>query len=289
MKYLPLLLLSALLYSCEVSVGENQNGDEHGSVKNGFSYGKKTVTINGLEELSNNEITAGENLMIQFFDVANATQKEGFQHVGISFKVTTESGEQLEHTDDLFDNLEQQDVKLDYFKAYYGIPSELIGQEIEITYSIYDKYGTVSYDFNETYKVVKKSVPVTKGVKFNTNLEGIDIKGQVFVDNIQKANTPVDVELEEDLYLYLINVNGFTLTDSILEANTIMSLIDGNGEEILKIENPLSGSVAGYEYYPLYFQEKFSNVPAGTYTWFVYIKDQLSDKFIEASTEIKIN
>lgn len=284
MKFLPLLLLSALLYSCEVSVGDNQNGDEQGSVKNGFSYGKKTVTINGLVELESNEIIPGESLMIQFFDVTNATQKDGYQHVGISIQIIDENGEILDESEDLFGNIEQQDIDLDYFKAYYGIPRSLIGHEIEVVYSLYDKYGTVSYDFSEKYIVVDKEAPSTSNISINTNLEGVNITGQLVMSHIQFEKSPANVSRDEDVYLYLNGVKGFTLVDSTLESHYTMSLIDKDGLELFVLENELKGSVVGYPYYPLYFREKFTEVDSGEYLWKISIKDDHSDKFVEASS-----
>ena len=113
-KYLlPLVFLSlTLLSSCEVTIGDSDKKSEK-EVKNGFSYDKKKVTINGLEKVVDNKITAGEYLLFEFVDVINATQKDGFQHVGISIVIKDSEGIVLEQADDLLGNIEQQDINVD--------------------------------------------------------------------------------------------------------------------------------------------------------------------------------
>jgi hypothetical protein len=286
---LPVILSTLIFTSCEVSIGESkEENQEEIQVKNGFTYGQKVLTINGLEDLEGNELIAGENFMIQFFDVNNATIKDGYQHVGISFKATDDQGNVLEEVADLFSNIEQQDTDLDYFKAYYGVPRSLIGQELSIEYRLFDKYGTVSYDFKEKYKVVDKEGPVTKGINIETNIEGLNITGQLIYNNIQFASAPAEIAAGEDLYLYLNGVNGFTLENNELKSHYVLTLTDQDGKDLYQVENTLNGSVEGYTYYPLYFKEKFNKVEPGTYYWKAYLKDDLSDKFVEAIAKIKI-
>ena len=277
-----------LLSSCEVTVGDEKKEGTEKKIENGFSYGKKEVTINGLDKVVNGKITASEYLIFDFIDVKNATLKDGFQHVGISVVIKDSEGEILDQSDDLLSNIEQQNPKLDNFNASYGIPSRLIGQEITIEYSLFDKYGSVKYDFKETFEIVNQAAPVTKGMKFDSNIEGLKIIGQLINDKFQYEKTPARLEIGDQVFMYINGVTGFKLIENEIQSHFKLWFTNNDGEIFNEVTSELNGEVGFLDFYPIYFSKEFGDLDAGKYTWHVLIEDDNSDKFVSCECSIII-
>lgn len=288
-KYLlPLLSFALMLTSCEVTVGGETDDQESQEIKNGFSYESYSVSINGVESIKNNEVIRGENIIIEFDGVQNATLKDDFQHVGISLKVIDSEGNILDQYEDLLSKIEQQDPKIDFFEAFFTVPLNADEETITMEVVLFDKYGTISYDFKETYSLVSKVAQGTDGVKLTTNLENVDMTSQIFVGKRQFEKTPSKVDKGDEVLIYINGANGFVEEENMVDMHYVMKIINSDNEEVFFQEDELQGSVEGYETYPLYFSKVFQEFDAGKYTWSVLITDTKSDKFIDASAAITV-
>ena len=212
-KYLlPILSFVFIATSCEVTVGGENDKDEkeNNEIKNGFSYESFVVKINGVESINNNEIIRGENIFVEFDGVENATLKDEFQHVGISLRIYNTSGELVDEYDDLLSKIEQQDPKIDFFEAFFTVPLDEKEESMTMEVTLFDKYGTISYDFKETYTLVSKIPLGTKGVEIKTKLEGLELSSQLFQIKRQLEKTPAKINKEDEVLIFLNGVKGFT-------------------------------------------------------------------------------
>ena len=289
-KYLlPLVSFLIIATSCEVTVGGDKPGsNEDSEIKNGFSYEEFTVSINGIESIKNNEIIRGENIIIEFDGVSNATLKDGFQHVGISLKVSDANGVVLSEHEDLLSKIEQQDPKIDFLEAYFSVPSDAQEESLIMEVTLFDKYGTVSYDFKETYKLVSKPAIATKGIKLNSNLDDVNLSSQLFVGKRQFEKAPAKINKGEELLIYVNGVKNFTEENGAVDMDYVMKIMDDNNKEVYLLEDELSGPVEGFDTYPLYFSKVFSEFESGNYTWDLLVSDQKSDKFVSVSAAITV-
>ncbi len=289
-KYiLPLVSLFIIATSCEVTVGGDETvSEENSEIKNGFSYESFDVSINGIEPIYNNEIIRGENVILEFSGVQNATIKDGYQHVGISLKVLDSKGNIIDQYEDLLSKIEQQDPKIDFFEAYFTVPLEPKEERLTMEVVLFDKYGTISYDFKEEYTLVSKKAIGTKGVEFSSNLEGVVLSSQLFLGKKQFEKIPINVYKGDEILIYLNGVKGFVEEDGMVYMNYVMKVLDNNQKEVFFQEDEISGLIEGYETYPLYFSKVFSEFSPGKYTWNILVTDTKSDKFAEVSAKITI-
>lgn len=276
-----------LLNSCEVTINENSSsGNETHEAKNGFSYEEIDRSINGILPVKNNEVIAGEYLIIKFDGIANATLKDGYQHLGIGLQVYGPDGKLYDEAEDLLSNIEQQDPNIDNCHFYFGIPEEFAGEQMRIDYQLYDKYGDVSYDFSDEYDVINQDPPITENVKIESSLEA-DIKPQIFQQEYQKEKCPLEVAGNFELKMFLIDVSGFTISD-LGEVNLSyrIALENADGVEEFSKEDKLHGSVEGAASYPLTFSLNYENLPKGNYVWKVHVEDDLGEHYINVSAPL---
>lgn len=280
-----------LFTSCEVTInegGESSSEKKGEEVKNGFSYEDLDYSVNGLLPVKTNEVVAGEYLVIEFSGVMNATLEEDFQHVGISIQIIDPSGEMIENSEDLMGNVEQQDSKLDFYHFYYGVPASFAGESFTMKFSLFDKYGDVSYDFEEEFLVLDVLPPATEGLDVNTNLEEGFIT-QIFSEEYQFENAPISVDAPFNIDLYLANLTGFTLTEEqTFEMLYSMLVIDEEGNEVLSQEDEFIEDVLESGYTTVNFYLNSGGLTSGNYTWKLEIKDKYNDKYLSVSTPIEI-
>jgi hypothetical protein len=287
---LPLVVLTTFMVSsCEVTVGDkSKDKDGKNEVKNGFSYGKKDIKINKTFTVKNNLIYAGETLTFEFSDVQNATLKDNFQHVGIEITIKKENGEIIDHSDDLLGNIEQQDPKLDFFNAYFTVPSDVKeGEKIVVDLRLFDKYGEISYDFSDVYTITKEIFKGTENVDIKTNIENIELSVQLKMDRKQFKEAPIQVKNGDEL---LINVNGvkdFNTKDGVVFIDYILEVEDAQGKIVFSKEDIIKGPVDNYETYPIYFTKDFYDYEDGSYVFSIFLKDHKSDKKVDISFPIK--
>jgi hypothetical protein len=277
-----------LTTSCTISVNE-KNSAENSADGNGFMYDNREVTVNGVFSLKNNEIYAGEYIVMNFKGVQNALEKDGYHHVGIAIKISTSTGEVLEESDDLYANMELQSADYNIYYAYYGVPTSLSdGEQLTIELTLFDKFGGVKYDFNDTYTVRHKASPLTDNVIIETNLTAQDIGIQIFESCFQKKKSPITLEHPEQLEVYFKGVKGFKDINGIVFFEYTINIFDANGKEISSTSNTFDGDVSEMEYYPLTAFYDFKQLEPGTYKWHVQFKDASSDKFVKAIIDVII-
>lgn len=273
--------------SCEITVngGESEEGKD-GKVQNGFSYESLETTINGLEFVLTNEVIAGEKLMMKFNGLSNATQKDGYVHVGIAIKVYDDAGNLINESEDLLSHIEQQDPDINYVEAFVKIPEYSKSKEIRVVATLFDKYGTVSYDFDDTYQIVQKDPPSTTGVIFKTNLEDVSLVGQVFRESVQFSYAPIEVDAGETIVLYVKGMKGFAEENGDVDMIYSQTMTNENGDQVFVKEDKLVGSVEGYESYPISFNITLANFEPGQYFWEIRTKDTKSDKYLDAFLDV---
>lgn len=289
-KQLLLLMFGgvALLNSCEVTVNEGESsGEGTTELKNGFSYENIHKSLNGIVPVTN-EVIAGEYLIVKFDGISNATIKDGFQHVGIGLKVYGPDGELYDEGEDLLSNIEQQDPNMDNCHFYFAVPKEFIGSTMKLEYSLYDKYGDVSYDFTEEYNVVDGVPPITKGVEIETSLSA-EIYPQIFEKEYQAEKCPVEVGNQFGLEVFLSNVSGFTLNENEEASLAYKVTLENSAGEVATVrEDLLEGPVGDVTGYPLSFSLSYDDLPDGDYIWRVYVTDNQGDHYINIAAPIKV-
>jgi hypothetical protein len=285
-----LVLIINFFISCTINVNDNEKeGIENVDSKNGFYYEDKIISINTNFPVVDNEIIAGEYLVISFKGVKNATIKEGFQHVGIGVKILDEQGTILDQADDLLGNIEQQTPDYNKYFTYYGVPTKFEeGKKLTFITTLFDKYGTVSYETTDEFIVVHKPAPVTEKVTLESNIENKEITAQVFDGYLQFESVPVAIEPNAKLDIYLTGVNGFKSIEGIVFFEYIIEVISEDGKEISKLTDTFDGEVGELDSYPLSASQEFTNIAAGKYKWIVTFKDVNSNKYVKSSIDVII-
>jgi hypothetical protein len=282
------LVISSLSFSCTINVNEKEE-IENLETKNGFYYEDKIISINTSFPVVDNEIIAGEYLVISFKGVKNATIKDGFQHVGIGVKILDEQGTILDQVEDLLGNIEQQTPDYNKYFTYYGVPTKFEeGKKLTFITTLFDKYGTVSYETTDEFIVVHKPAPITEKVSIESNIENKDITAQVFDGYLQFESVPAAIEPNAKLDIYLTGVNGFKSIDGIVFFEYIIEVISEDGKEISKLTDTFDGEVGELDSYPLNASQEFTNIAAGKYKWIVTFKDVNSNKYVKSSIDVII-
>jgi hypothetical protein len=278
-----------LLASCTVTVNEKS---EMETIKNenGFSYEEKTVSINTNFAIKNNEIIAGEYLVITFSGVKNATLKDGYQHVGLGLKILDEAGTVLEESTDLMANVEQQAADLDKFHVYYTVPTTFKeGSKITFITTLYDKYGTVSYETKDEFIIVNSAPPATENMLIESNLPDVDsILPQLFKGHKQFTEVPISIAADETLDLYLNKVKGFKIIGENVFIKYTIQVFNDNGEQIASQSDEFTGKIEQDAFYQLTASQEFNNIEAGNYLWVVTYNDANSDKYIKTIVDVII-
>lgn len=279
---------TVLLTSCEVTINEDKSSSEESSeVKNGFSYENVEKSINGILPVDN-EVIAGEYLIVKFDGLENTTLKDGFQHVGIALKVYRPDGGLYDESEDLLSNIEQQDPKIDNCHFYFAVPKEFAGGSMRLEYQLYDKYGDVSYDFSEEYNVVDALPPVTKNIAIETSLEA-ELYPQVFDYEYQAEKCPVEVGNTFELKLYVNNVSGFAVNQNgEVDLAYKITMENSAGEIGFTKEDVIQGSVEGEESYPLTFTLSYEDLSSGDYTWKIYVTDNAGDNYMNLTAPVTV-
>jgi hypothetical protein len=274
--------------SCTITI----NDKEKSSTSNdgsAFMYDEREVTVNGVFPVKNNEIIAGEYIVMNFKGVQNALEKDGYHHVGISIKIMNTAGEVIEESDDLYANMELQSADYNIYYAYYGVPTKLAdGEQLTFELTLFDKFGGIKYDFNDTYTVRHKASPFTENVVIETNLDLPNIGIQVFETCFQQKKSPILLESPEKLETYFKGIKGFKDINGIVFFEYTISIFDETGKEISSTTNTFDGDVTGMEYYPLTAFYDFKQLSSGKYKWHVQFKDVSSDKFVKAIIDVVI-
>lgn len=297
MKNITLLLflitiVTTLSNSCEITVNGTNPGDDEKEIKNGFSYESLDFTIHGLHPVKKNEVPLGSDLFFEFSGVQGATEKDGFKHVGMAILITDEQGEVLAESEDLLSNIEQQDLDLDYYYAHYDLPSSMKdGDEFTVKLNLFDKYGDVSYEVEETFYCSNARVPGTEGVKIKavqaTSENEVSVK--ILKDDFQEETAPVDVYQEETLYMYLDGLSGFVASEGMINIHYLIELFDEKGDRIFDLEEDLIEPMGDMETYPIYFNQDFGHLAAGSYEWKVTLHDNNGTDMVTISVPVKMN
>lgn len=282
------LVISSFSYSCTINVNEKEE-IENLETKNGFYYEDKIISINTSFPVVDNEIIAGEYLVISFKGVKNATIKDGFQHVGIGVKILDEQGTILDQVEDLLGNIEQQTPDYNKYFTYYGVPTKFEeGKKLTFITTLFDKYGTVSYETTDELTVVHRPAPITEKVTIESNIENKDITAQVFDGYLQFESVPAAIEPNAKLDIYFTGVNGFKSIDGIVFFEYIIEVLSEDGKEISKLTDSFEGEVVELEFYPLNASQEFTNIEVGKYKWIVTFKDVNSNKYVKSSIDVII-
>ena len=152
---------------------------------------------------------------------------------------------------------------------------------------LFDKYGEVDYDFSDMYTITKEIFQGTENVNIKTNLENVDLSVQLKLDKKQFEKAPVQVKNGDEL---LININGvkdFNIVDGVVFIDYVLEVLDENGKSVFFQEDVITVPVDNYETYTIYFTKEFYEYESGNYEFFIYLKDQKSDKKVDVSFPIK--
>jgi len=285
---IPIVAFTLLtLNSCEVTIGDSESKKE---IKNGFAYEDVTCSLNGSFPISNDELYPGTTLYTTFNGISNATIKDGFQHVGIAIQLFDERGEVILEKEDLLGNIEQQDPKLSEFSAFYTVPDNIEeGTKARFVFTLFDKYGTISYDYERTYTIVDKSTPPTKGCKIESNFDSkLDYFVKLYNGHFQYAETPVSIEVENELVLYINNIKGFTPINDLITINFSIRLLDKSGNPVFSKEGSFSGTTAQFDQTPLNANQRFDETLPKDMVWELIYNDANSDKYVKITTDIKL-
>lgn len=286
--FLSWLLITSCFASCTINVNEKEEIETLDS-KNGFYYEDKIVTINSNFPVVDNEIIAGEYLVISFKGVKNATLKDGFQHVGIAIKILDEQGNILDQADDLLSNIEQQTPDYNKYFTYYGVPTKFEhGKKLTFITTLFDKYGTISYETTDDFIVVHKSAPITEKVTIETNLENKTVTTQVFDNCLQYKSAPVAIENNAKLDIYFNGVNGFKSINNVVYFEYSIEVLTEDGQEVSKLMDKFDGEVGSLDSYPLNASQEFTNLSKGVYKWMVTFKDANSSKYIKSIIDVVV-
>jgi hypothetical protein len=283
------IILSLLNFSCTVTVNEK---DEIETLKNenGFSYENISVSINKNFPIKNNELIAGEYVVITYLGVKNATLKEGYQHVGLGIKIIDETGKVIEESADLFSNIEQQASDLEEFKAYYVVPPTYTdGAKLTIITTLFDKYGTVKYEKEQEFVVTYAAPPVTENILLESNIETKDsFQSQIFDGSSQFITTPVVATPTSSLDLYVNNVTGFEILEGKIFIKYSVQLLDESNNELYITSDQFDGKVGDKKTFQLTANMAFDNIASGNYFWVVTFEDVNSTKFIKTIIDVVI-
>jgi hypothetical protein len=289
-KITPILLLSWLVIanSCTINVNDKDSSSKTVS-GDGFLYEKREVTVNGIFPISNNEIIAGEYIVMNFKGVENAVEKDGYHHVGISIKISTSTGEVIEQSDDLYSNMELQSSDYNIYYAYYGVPTTLEdGEQLTFELTLFDKFGGVTYDFKDTYTVRFLDSPLTENVTIETNLNPSNIGVQLFKSCFQIKKAPITFDSPEQIDIYFKGVKDFKEINGVAFFEYTISIFDENKKEISTTSNTFDGDVSEMDFYPLTAYYDFKQLKSGKYKWHVQFKDVNSDKFVKAIIDVEL-
>lgn len=283
------IIFGLLISSCTVTVNE-KNEIEDLKNESGFSYDEKLVSINTNFPIKNNEITAGEYVVITYVGVKNATLKDGYQHVGLGVKIVDDAGKVLEESTDLMSNVEQQAADLDKFHAYYVVPTSYKdGSTISIITTLFDKYGTVSYESKDDFVIVNRDAPITENMALESNLLEVDsILPQLFKGHKQFTTVPISIASDETLDLYLNKVKGFKIIGENVFIKYTIQVFNEQGEQIASQSDEFSGKILDETYFQLTANQVFNNIEKGKYLWVVTYNDANSNKYLKTIVDVII-
>lgn len=274
------ILVLLILSSCEFKFNTGKK-----EAQNGFSYKSVDITHFGEFPIRNGEVNHGETVDIRFSGIQNATQKDGYIHLGIRFEMKNEAGEILEESEDVLSNIEQMDPKLNRVNVSFPVRDVRPGEKLFVKATLFDKYGTVEYPIVKEFIVVDENSPATKNVEIDHNFSS-EPTVHCFQESQFYKRAPMQVEAGKQVNLtvydfYEAALNGLFKCDYRILVTDL-----SKGQVIVDFKDQITVSEEDLRGMPLNF--KYTPSAPGKHLVEVFCENENEERFhIQTHVNIK--